>query len=47
MACHSFDEIIAKLQQDVNFTKAFTEVYPEGYSEKSITNAIEESDIDT
>lgn len=42
MACHSFDEIIAKLQQDVNFTKAFTEVYPEGYSEKSITNAIEE-----
>ncbi|MBX9190292.1 c-type cytochrome [Bacteroides sp. K03] len=42
MACHSFDEIIAKLQQDVNFTKAFTEVYPEGYSEKNITNAIEE-----
>ena len=42
MACHSFDEIIAKLQQDVNFTKAFTEVYPEGYAEKSRTNDIEE-----
>ena len=42
MACHSFDEIIAKLQQDENFSKAFTEVYPDGYSEKNITNAIEE-----
>lgn len=42
MACHSFDEIIAKLQQDANFTKAFAEVYPDGYSEKNITNAIEE-----
>lgn len=42
MACHSFDEIIAKLQQDANFTKAFTQVYPDGYSEKNITNAIEE-----
>lgn len=42
MACHSFDEIIAKLKEDANFTKAFTEVYPEGYSEKNITDAIEE-----
>lgn len=42
MACESFDEIIAKLQQDANFTKAFTAVYPDGYSEKNLTNAIEE-----
>lgn len=42
MACRSFDEIIAKLQQDTHFTKAFTEVYPDGYSEKNITDAIEE-----
>ena len=30
------------LNLDFNFTLYFTEVYPEGYSEKSITNAIEE-----
>ena len=42
MACQSFDEIIAKLQMDDNFTKAFVAVYPDGYSEKNITNAIEE-----
>ena len=42
MACHSFDEIIAKLQQDAKFTKAFADVYPDGYSEKNLTNAIEE-----
>lgn len=42
MACQSFDEIIAKLRQDADFTKAFATVYPEGYSEKNITNAIEE-----
>ena len=42
MACHSFDEIIGKLQQDANFTKEFLAVYPDGYSEKNITNAIEE-----
>lgn len=42
MACHSFDEIIAKLKQDANFTKAFTSVYADGYSEKSITEAIQE-----
>lgn len=42
MACESFDEIIAKLQQDANFTKAFTAVYADGYSEKNITDAIAE-----
>lgn len=42
MACQSFDEIIAKLQKDANFSKAFFAVYPDGYSEKNITNAIEE-----
>lgn len=42
MACQSFDEIIAKLEQDANFTKAFLAVYPDGYSEKNITDAIEE-----
>lgn len=42
MACQSFDEIIAKLRQDADFTKAFAAVYPDGYSEKNITNAIEE-----
>ena len=42
MACQSFDEIIAKLEQDANFTKAFLAVYPDGYSEQNITNAIEE-----
>ena len=42
MACQSFDEIIAKLEQDANFTKAFLAVYHDGYSEKNITDAIEE-----
>ena len=31
MACQSFDEIIAKLEQDANFTKAFLAVYADGY----------------
>ena len=47
MACQSFDEIIAKLEQDANFTKAFLAVYPDGYSEQNITNAIEEFEKDT
>lgn len=42
MASQSFDDIIAKLQKDRGFTQAFLEVYPEGYSEATITNAIEE-----
>ncbi len=42
MASTSFDEIIAKLQEDKDFTKAFNEVYAEGLTQASITNAIEE-----
>lgn len=42
MACESFDQIIAKLQQDKAFTKAFAEVYTDGITEKNITNAIQE-----
>lgn len=42
MACESFDQIITKLQEDKPFVKAFTEVYPDGLSEKNITNAIQE-----
>ena len=42
MACESFDQIITKLQEDKAFVKAFTEVYPDGLSEKNITNAIQE-----
>lgn len=42
MASGSFDEIIAKLQQDENYVKLFAELYPEGITEATITNAIEE-----
>lgn len=42
MACESFDQIITKLSEDKDFVLAFTEVYPEGLSEKNITNAIQE-----
>ena len=42
MASTSFDEIIAKLQQDKNFTAAFNEVYPDGLTQDNITDAIEE-----
>ena len=42
MASESFDEIIAKLQQDENYVKLFAELYPEGITEATITNAIEE-----
>lgn len=42
MASESFDEIIAKLQQDETYAKAFAELYPEGITEATITNAIEE-----
>lgn len=42
MACESFDQIIGKLAEDKNFTLAFNQVYPDGLSEKNITNAIQE-----
>ncbi|MBQ8048035.1 MAG: cytochrome-c peroxidase [Bacteroidales bacterium] len=42
MASTSFDEIIAKLQVDKPFAKAFTAVYPDGLTEANITDAIEE-----
>lgn len=42
MASQSFDDIIAKLAADKEFTKRFIAIYPDGYSEKNITNAIEE-----
>ena len=42
MASTSFDEIIAKLQADKEFVKAFKAVYPDGLNEANITNAIEE-----
>lgn len=42
MASTSFDEIIAKLQADKPFAKAFTAIYPDGLTEANITDAIEE-----
>ncbi len=42
MASASFDEIIAKLQADKAFRKAFEAVYPDGITQENITNAIEE-----
>ncbi|MEF9923200.1 MAG: cytochrome c peroxidase [Muribaculaceae bacterium] len=42
MACTSFDQIINKLAKDKNFVLAFNKVYPDGLSEKNITNAIQE-----
>ena len=42
MACKSFDEICDKLKADASFSKAFTEVYPDGINEANITNAIQE-----
>ena len=42
MASESFDQIIAKLDADKDFAKAFKAVYPDGLTEENITNAIEE-----
>lgn len=42
MASSSFDEICAKLKADAAFEKAFSAVYPEGITEKNVTNAIQE-----
>ena len=42
MGSASFDEIIAKLSADKEFKARFEAVYPEGLSEKNITDAIAE-----
>ena len=42
MAYNSFDEIIAKLSEDPILVARFEEIYPEGITQASITNAIEE-----
>ena len=42
MASVSFDQIIAKLAKDKAFTKEFKAVYPDGWSEANITDAIAE-----
>ena len=42
MASPSFDDIIAKLTADKALTKQFKAVYPDGWSQENITNAIEE-----
>lgn len=42
MASESFDQIIAKLEKDRKFVRAFKEVYPDGLTQANITDAIEE-----
>jgi cytochrome c peroxidase len=42
MASPSFDHIIAKLEADKSFAKAFKSVYPEGITQATITDAIEQ-----
>ena len=42
MASPSFDHIIAKLEADKEFAKEFKAVYPDGITEKNITDAIEQ-----
>lgn len=42
MGSKSFDEICEKLKADAAFSKLFTEVYPEGITEQTVTNAIQE-----
>ena len=42
MASPSFDHIIAKLEKDKPFVKAFKKVYPDGLTQDNITDAIEE-----
>ena len=41
MASPSFESIVAKLNADKAFAKAFTAVYPDGITEANITDAIE------
>jgi cytochrome c peroxidase len=42
MASTSWNQIVAKLQQDPALTAQFTQVYPDGWSGKNITDAIAE-----
>ena len=42
MASKSFDDIIAKLNADKKFAKAFKAVYPDGITQANITDAIEQ-----
>ena len=42
MASESFDQIIAKLESDKDFARAFVKVYPDGITEANITDAIEQ-----
>ena len=42
MASPSFDHIIAKLDADKDFAKAFKAVYPDGFTEANLTDAIEQ-----
>ena len=42
MASESFDQIVAKLNADKKFAKAFKAVYPDGITEANITDAIEQ-----
>lgn len=42
MGSESWDQIIGKLSQDPALTAAFTEVYPQGFSADTITDAIAE-----
>lgn len=42
MASTSFDEICEKLNADADFSKAFKEVYPDGFNQANITDAIQE-----
>ena len=40
MGYESFDQIVAKLSKDKAFTREFKKVYPDGWSEANITDAI-------
>jgi cytochrome c peroxidase len=42
MASESFDQIIAKLNADKKFAKEYKAVYPDGFTQANITDAIEE-----
>ena len=42
MASPNFDAIVAKLNRDRNFVREFKKVYPEGLSQATITDAIEQ-----
>lgn len=42
MGCASFDEICAKLADDKDLSKRFLEVFPEGFTQSTVTEAIAE-----